>query len=359
MDVQALAALEFDVVLQRLEAATATPYGAERAQSLRPATTLDDVELRQTLTGEGIVLLGLAEPPPLDGIREIRPAVARAAAGGVLGAGELADVAAAIEVALRARTSLHAQADAPTLRDIAAGIDQGLAGVADRIRAWVEDDGSGVRDSASPLLRKLRRDLRLGRQRVEETLQRMVRSAGIRPHLQESFVAQRSGRPVLAVKATARAGVPGIVHDASGSGQTLFVEPLEVVELNNQQSETAAREREEVERLLRELSALVGDNAEGLEALTDCVGVIDLSVAAALLSRGWSGVPVAIGRELKLVAARHPLLDPATAVPIDLELGSLRSLVISGPNTGGKTVALKTIGLAVLMHQAGLRPPAR
>lgn len=359
MDVQALAALEFDVVLQRLEAVTSTPYGAERAQSLRPATTLDDVELRQTLTGEGIVLLGLAEPPPLDGIREIRPAVARAAAGGVLGAGELADVAAAIEVALRARSSLHAQADAPTLRDIAAGIDQGLAGVADRIRAWVEDDGSGVRDSASPLLRKLRRDLRLGRQRVEETLQRMVRSAGIRPHLQESFVAQRSGRPVLAVKATARAGVPGIVHDASGSGQTLFVEPLEVVELNNQQSETAAREREEVERLLRELSVLVGDNAEGLEALTDCVGVIDLSVAAASLSRGWSGVPVTIGPELKLVAARHPLLDSATAVPIDLELGSLRSLVISGPNTGGKTVALKTIGLAVVMHQAGLRPPAR
>ena len=359
MDVQALAALEFDVVLQRLEAATATPYGAERARSLRPATTLEDVELRQTLTSEGVVLFDRAASPPLDGIRDIRPAVGRAAAGGVLDAGELADVAAAIEVALGARSSLDAEADVPTLQGVAAGIDEGLARIADRIRAWVEDDGSGVRDNASPLLRRLRRELRAGRQRVEETLQRMVRSSGVRAHLQETFVAQRSGRPVLAVKATARAGVPGIVHDASGSGQTLFIEPLEVVELNNQQSETAAREREEVERLLRELSGLVGEQADGLAMLTERVGVVDLAVAAAALSRAWSGVPVTIGRELRLVDARHPLLDPATAVPIDLELGSLRCLVISGPNTGGKTVALKTLGLAVLMHQAGLRPPAR
>ena len=359
MDTQALAALEFDVVLQRLEAATATPFGAELARSLHPAATLEDVELRQTLTGEGVALLDHDASPPLNGIRDVRPAVERAAAGGVLDAAELAETAAAIEVALRARSGLQIQDEAPTLREIAAGIDEGLAGVAERIRAWVEEDGSGVRDSASPLLRRLRRELRAGRQRVEETMQRMVRAPGIRPHLQESFVAQRSGRPVLAVKATARAGVPGIVHDASGSGQTLFIEPLEVVELSNQQSETAAREREEVERLLRELSGLVGERAEELVALTECVGALDLAVAAAALSRAWSGVPVTVGRELRLVGVRHPLLDPATTVPIDLELGSLRSLVISGPNTGGKTVALKTIGLAVLIHQAGLRPPAR
>jgi DNA mismatch repair protein MutS2 len=358
VDEQALDALELPAVLEQLAGATATPYGAERARSLRPATDADDVARRQLLTAEGIALLDSSAEPPLHGIRDIRAVTARAARDGVLTAEALASIAATIEGALRARQSLHEGDFAPALSELAAEIEPGLARLADEIRTRVEDDGSGLRDSASPRLRTLRRELRAGRQHVEEALQRMARSSALRPHLQETFIVQRAGRPVLAVKASARSNLPGIVHDASGSGQTLFVEPFEIVELNNKQSETAAEEREEVERLLTELSRLVGEHARALDTLGDAVGELDLSVAAGAISRSWKGTPVVVGDRVQLVGARHPLLDRATAVPIDLELDRLRAVVLSGPNTGGKTVALKTIGLAVLLHQSGLRPPA-
>jgi DNA mismatch repair protein MutS2 len=152
--------------------------------------------------------------------------------------------------------------------------------------------------------------------------------------------------------------VPGVVHDSSSSGQTLFVEPFAIVELNNRLAEAASAEREEVERILRELSRLVGGRAGELETLVEATGALDLSLASGVLSRRWRGAAVVVADEVRLLAARHPLLDPATAVPIDLELGDLRVLVVSGPNTGGKTVALKTLGLAALLHQSGLRPPA-
>ena len=185
-----------------------------------------------------------------------------------------------------------------------------------------------------------------------------MRKSGIREHLQEDFVTQRGGRPVLAVKASSRSSVPGLVHDASDSGQTLFVEPFEIVELSNRQSEAAGAEREEAERILRELSIAVAEQADALAHAVEAAGRIDLAIALGTVSRGWRGAPVEVSDEVRLVGARHPLLDPKTAVPIDLDLGGLRALVISGPNTGGKTVALKTLGLAALLHQSGLRPPA-
>ena len=185
-----------------------------------------------------------------------------------------------------------------------------------------------------------------------------MRKSGIREHLQEDFVTQRGGRPVLAVKASSRSSVPGLVHDASDSGQTLFVEPFEIVELSNRQSEAAGAEREEAERILRDLSAAVAEQPDALAHAVEAAGRIDLAIALGTVSRGWRGAPVEVSDEVRLVGARHPLLDPKTAVPIDLDLGQLRALVISGPNTGGKTVALKTLGLAALLHQSGLRPPA-
>jgi len=359
MDAQAADALEFGLVLQRLEGRTATPYGAERARSLRPAVDPDQVQRRQTLTREGALLIDAGASPPLAAVRDVRAATARAGAGGTLAADELAAVAAGIEMAVGVRRSLMQQEGTPTLRAIAEGIDEDLGSVAGEIRRCIEQDGTGVRDAASPRLRQLRRELRASRERVEEALRRMVRSPSVRAHLQETFVAQRGGRPVLAVKASSRQAVPGIVHDASGSGQTLFVEPFEIVELDNRHSETAAQEREEVDRILGELSRLVGARAGALGRQADGIGAIDLALAAAALSRGWMGTPPSVGPNVRLVEARHPLLDPATAVPIDFDLGLVRALVISGPNTGGKTVALKTIGLAVLIHQAGLWPPAR
>jgi DNA mismatch repair protein MutS2 len=180
----------------------------------------------------------------------------------------------------------------------------------------------------------------------------------VRDALQESFLGERGGRPVLAVKASGRAKVPGIVHDASSTGQTLFVEPFAVVELGNRLAEAAAEAREEAQRILRELSTAVAGAAAALDELVEAVARIDLALACGTLSRRHRGASVEIRDAVSLVGARHPLLDPAAAVPIDLELGELHGLVISGPNAGGKTVALKTLGLAALLHQCGIRPPA-
>ena len=359
MDRDALEVLEFPAIVERLAAATSTAYGAELAHALVPSDDLEEVSRRQALTAEAVALLDESAEPPLEGIADVRASAELAARGGVLGPDALSKVGSAIGGALRARAALDAEGErAPLLHEIASAIERDLSSVAKGISRCVEEDGSDLRDNASPLLRRLRKELRAGRHAAMEELRRLARAAGVREHLQEDFVTLRGGRPVLALKASARRSVRGIVHDTSGSGQTLFVEPFEVVELNNRQSEAAAAEREEVERLLRELSGSVGARAGALTSLVEAAGAIDLAVACGMLSRRWRGTAVEISDEVRLVAARHPLLDPATAVPIDLDLASLRALVISGPNTGGKTVALKTLGLAALLHQSGLRPPA-
>jgi len=358
VDPDALAALEFPAVAERVAAAGATDYGAELGRTLAPSPDPDEVARRQALTAEAIGLVQSSAEPELHAIADVRAAAVRASREGVLSPGELRAIAAAVRAGLAARAALEEAEDAPLLRALAEPIEPALAALADELEQRVEPDGSDLRDTASALLRRVRRDVRTSGERVAEELRRLARSRELRAHLQEDFVTQRGGRAVLAVKASARSAVPGVVHDASSSGETLFVEPFAVVELANRRSEAAGEERDEVERILRELSAAVGERAEALRALVEATGAIDLALACAAVSRGWRGTAVEPSAEVRLVAARHPLLDPANAVPIDLELGGLRALVVSGPNTGGKTVALKTLGLAALLHQSGLRPPA-
>ena len=353
----ALETLEFPAIRDRIAAAMSTEAGAALARALTPSADSGEVAHRQAQTAEAIALLDESLEPPLEGIRDVREHVAHAALGGALSPLALRQVSDTASGSLRAKAALDGQ-DAPLLREIASAVEPSLAVIAKAIDRAVEEDGSDLRDNASPRLRKLRGELRTGRHRVRDRLEALVRSGDLREHLQEEFITIRAGRPVLAVKASARRSVPGIVHDASDSGQTLFVEPFEVVELSNRQSEAASAERDEVERILRELSAAVGESAAALTLAVEATAEIDLAVARGMLSRGWKGAAVEVTEEVRLVAARHPLLDPRTAVPIDLELGTLRALVISGPNTGGKTVALKTLGLAALLHQSGLRPPA-
>ncbi len=355
MDAAALAALELPAIVDRLATFASTDHGAALARDLAPAADRAVVERRHELTTAAIVVLAAAAAPELAGIRDVRPAAERSSRGGLLRPGELRAIAVSIRVALEAKRVLQE----PVLAALLEPVDPELRGLADEIDRRIEEDGSDVRDTASPLLRKLRTELRNGGARVRDELGRVARSSDVRDALQESFLAERGGRPVLAVRASARSKVPGVVHDASSTGQTLFVEPFAVVELNNRLAEAAADAREEVERILGELSAGVASRADALQALVESTGALDLALACGGLSQAWGGAPVEISDDVRLVQARHPLLGAGTAVPIDLELGGVRALVISGPNTGGKTVALKTIGLAALLHQSGLRPPAR
>jgi DNA mismatch repair protein MutS2 len=359
VDGDALAALELPAILDRLAATAATDPGAARARALAPSADAGEVAARKALTLEAVALLDAAEDPPLAGVTDVTPAVERSEREGVLGAPELRAIAVAARVAVDARRVVAARRDlARRLAEIAERIDPSLRALAEEIDRCVEEDGSDLRDTASTKLRKLRAEVRNGGARVRDELARIARSAGVRDALQESFLSERGGRPVLAVRAGSRAQVPGLVHDASSTGQTVFVEPLAVVELNNRLAEAAAEAREEAERILRELSAAVAGRGVELRALVAAIAELDLALACGSLSRGWHGVEVEVADEVRLIGARHPLLDRAAAVPIDLDLNTLRALVISGPNTGGKTVALKTLGLAALLHQCGLLPPA-
>ncbi len=354
MDAAALAALELPAIVDRLATFASTEYGAELARELAPSADRATVVRRQELTSAAVSVLDGDAVPELAGIRDVRAAAERSTRGGLLRPDELRSIAVSVGVALEASRVLRE----PALAALLEPVDPRLAGLAAEIVRRIEEDGSDVRDTASQRLRKLRTELRNGGARVRDELARVARSSDVRDALQESFLAERGGRPVLAVRVAARSKVPGVVHDASSTGQTLFVEPFAVVELNNRLAEAAADAREEVERILGELSSAVASKADALRVLVEATGALDLALAGAGLSRAWGGTRVEISDAVRLVRARHPLLDPATAVPIDLELGAVRALVISGPNTGGKTVALKTIGLAALLHQSGLRPPA-
>jgi DNA mismatch repair protein MutS2 len=359
MERQALVVLEYPLVVERLVDAAVTAAGAELARALVPSADPGEVAGRQVRTTEAVALLEEGTAPTLAGAEDVRGAAERAERGGSLEPVELRAVATTIAVALAAKGALAEQRKtAPLLAQLLEPVDSALAAIASEVDRRVEEDGSGLRDNASPLLRRLRNELRAGRHRVTEELARLARSAELRDHLQETFVTDRGGRPVLAVKLSDRAHVPGIVHDASSSGQTLFVEPLAVVELNNRLAEAASAEREEVERILAELSSRVGASAGALDVVVERVAALDLALACGSVSRRWRGAEVTVADEVRLLGARHPLLPDESVVPVDLDLGDLRALVVSGPNTGGKTVALKTLGLAALLHQAGLRPPA-
>ncbi len=359
MDVEGRVALELPTILERVAQVAATELGARGARALEPSSDVDEVRARQARTAEAVALLDTGDDPPLAGVVDLAPAVARAEREGLVGPEALRAIATSVRVGLDARRAVRARdSDAPLLAELVEPIEPALASLADTIDGKVEDDGSDLRDTASPLLRRLRAELRNGAARVRDELARVARSAGVRDALQEVFLAERGGRPVLAVRAGSQAQVPGIVHDASSSGQTVFVEPLAVVELNNRLAQAAADAREEVERILRELSVGVAERAEALRVLVEAIAALDLTLACGSVSRRWGGAVVEISGAVRLLGARHPLLEREGAVPIDLDLGDLRALVISGPNTGGKTVALKTLGLAALLHQCGVRPPA-
>ncbi|HST13660.1 MAG TPA: hypothetical protein VLJ44_02275, partial [Gaiellaceae bacterium] len=286
MDGEALQALELPAILERLAATAATDLGAARARSLAPSAAADEVGARQALTAEAVALLDGADDPPLAGVTDIAAFVERAERDGTLAPADLHAVSVSARVAVDARRVVHGRRDdVPLLAAIADRIDPSLAQLAESIDRCVEEDGSDLRDDASPKLRKLRRELRNGDARLRDELARIARSAGVRDALQESFLAERGGRPVLAVRASSRDQVPGIVHDASGSGQTVFIEPLAVVELGNKLAEAAAEAREEVERILRELSVDVASRGDALRPLVEAVGELDLAVARGWLSR--------------------------------------------------------------------------
>jgi DNA mismatch repair protein MutS2 len=357
LDRRSQALLEYPLVRARLAGETGFPPGRRLAEALEPS--VDPVIVARGLEETSQTRSFVAEHPGsgIGGSKDILPWIERAARGGRLEPRHLLDIAETLEAASRLAEALSGDRR-PLLRDLAREV-HALPSLRNVLNRSFDPTGE-MADTASPRLGGLRRAVRIAYDRLRTRLDQLVHSGDLASALQEPIVTLRGGRYVIPVRADARSRVKGIVHDASGSGQTLFVEPIVAIELGNAWREAQLAEAAEVERILDELSALVAGQAPQLRETLDALARFDFWAAKARLAEEMDAIPAEIAdrAEIVLLGARHPGLS-GRVVPIDIRLGGeYTALLITGPNTGGKTVALRTLGLLSLMHQAGLHVPA-
>jgi DNA mismatch repair protein MutS2 len=362
VDDHTLRVLEFEKVLALLAAETSFSVGREFAMATRPRTTLEGVLALQRETAEMRELDRMGIDIPFGGASDVRPLIHAAAIDRTLEPGELQDTAATLRGAWRAKSTIERiRMQAGALGDIADGISD-FRRFCDEVEAAITPRGE-VADSASEQLATVRRELRQAQDRLQQRAQSALADAIRRGIAQEGLLTERNGRKVIPIRAENRGAIPGIVHDVSASGATVFLEPMAVVEAGNAVRELQVAEDREVRRVLAKLSSLVGSREDEARYSVEALGRLDAVHARSMLARriraqlpppGDATSWLAMSGPLKLVRARHPLLR-GDVVPTNFEVGGATAgVLITGPNTGGKTVALKTVGLLTLMAQAGL-----
>ena len=381
MNSKTLSILEYDKILERLASYCAFSASVELAQNLKPTPSFKEAQIRLQETTEARHLFSTNQTIGVGGARDVREQVKLASRGGVLETQDLLDIKDTLVSARRLKNSI-AKSDTdehlyPLLKKISEALPPPL-GLVDAITRTISDKGE-VLDSASPKLASIRSERRVTHGRLMSKLQKIISNSKNATMLQEAIITQRDGRYVIPLQAQFKGRIKGIIHDQSSSGATLFIEPLTTVELNNQERELQLAERDEERRVLAELCAQIGEHAEEITIGVEALAELDLAFAKAkyadvldasepILFEGWQVGTLRQAQDnelkaskiqtLKLIEARHPLLDPSTVVSLDMTLDAeTRALVITGPNTGGKTVALKTIGLLALMAQSGLHIP--
>jgi DNA mismatch repair protein MutS2 len=357
----ALRILEYEKIKQQLMHYTASSLGKSRIADLTPSGDLDEVKRMQGETEEGATVLRLKGSIPFGGITDVRSALKRSKIGGMLQAKELIDIADTIRGARLMKSFItdlveDRALDLPILMELVTAIDP-PGGLERKIRSAIDDQG-GVMDSASPALRHIRGQIRTCDSRVKQKLENIVRSNA--KMLSEQIITIRNDRQVIPVKQEYRGSFGGIVHDQSASGATLFIEPQAIVDLNNQLSEARAKERHEIERILRLLSEETAEYAESMLENVEALAQLDFIFAKAAYGHQMKATRPKLNAQglIRLKKARHPLIDRERVVPINVVFDEhTHALIITGPNTGGKTVSLKTIGLLTLMAQSGLQIP--
>ncbi|MGH2343647.1 MAG: endonuclease MutS2, partial [Chloroflexota bacterium] len=355
-----LQTLEFPKVLEKLAGHTSFSLSREMVLAIRPVIDPDEVIDLQAHAREAAKVLDARADVSLGGARDIRPGVSRAHLGGILDPMELLEVRSTLECAERIRNALNRL---PTEEYPWLAVLRGRIGifrdVLTLIAQTVSQQGE-ILDSASPALGKIRAELRVAHQRLLDRLQSILNSATYRAAIQEPIITIRNGRYVIPVRSDARGVVRGAIHDRSASGATLYVEPFQTNELNNKWRELQMREEEEIARVLRLIADRIGVQGPAIQDTVLALGELDLAMAKARYGSAARAILPTIGTDgaLNFESARHPLLT-GDVVPISIRLGSdFRVLLVTGPNTGGKTVALKTVGLLTLMAQSGLPIPA-
>ena len=352
--------LELPAVLEMLSAKAISEAAREKSRHILPATDRQEVLRLLDETDAAKERLGLYGSPSFSGVKDVSEPLARADRGGMLNTRELLNIAGLLTAARRVYEYDEDRKGEATAIDRFFSALHTNKYLEDRIHGAILDEET-IADTASAELTDIRRKMRIAASKGRQILQKIISSPSYAKVLQEALITQRDGRFVVPVKAECKGSLPGLVHDISSSGATLFVEPMGVVQANNELKELEAREEKEIERILRELSAQCADAMEYILLDYDMLVLLDMIFARAQLSYTMDASRPEVVRKgaISLKRARHPLLDQAKAVPVTVELGGdYDTLVITGPNTGGKTVTLKTLGLLCLMAQCGLHIPA-
>ena len=362
MNEKALHTLEYDKIIEKLVGYAVSPMAKERAAALRPSAAMSDIIIWQEETTEATTMVLKKGTPSFGGFREIRPQLKRASMAGILSiaelmsVGEFAYVCRKVKNYARKENKDEVYARLDEYFDLIIPLDKLENEISRCILSETE-----VADDASAGLRSVRREIKASNERVKDHLNGVINSSAYRNMLQDFVITIRNDRYCVPVKAEYRSSFPGMIHDQSNTGSTLFMEPLSVIQLNNKIKELQAKEKEEIEKILIALSDMVTANAFAIEGNLELLTQLDFIFAKANLSLAMDGTQPLFNTKgyINIHKGRHPLLDPKKVVPTDIYLGKeFTTLMITGPNTGGKTVALKTLGLFTLMGQAGLHIPA-
>ena len=356
---KSLVTLELPAVLEMLAAEAVGDTAKEQARELTPSTDAATVRHRQEETSAAKTMMVVRGSPGFSGVKDVRASLARADLGGALNTRELLDIARVLQCARLVRGYIAEDSVGKTPIDHLFYALHANKFLEEKITNSISGEDE-IADSASPELANIRRQMRAAAARARDSLQKLISSPSYAKVLQEPIITMRQDRYVVPVKAEHKGAVPGLVHDISASGATLFIEPMGAVKANNELRELSAKEKLEIERILAELSADCAQHRDDISSDFEILVRLDLIFAKAKLSYKLNcQSPSMEGKGIVLRRARHPLLDQSKAVPISLELGeSFDTLVITGPNTGGKTVSIKTIGLLAAMNQCGLHIPA-
>lgn len=359
MQEKVLKTLEYDKIAEMLKAKTVTCAGAELAEGMEPYDTFDKVKSALAFTAEAETVIIRTGRSPVDSFPDMRECLKRIHAALFVSPAELMGISRCLRVSRLAREAIEREENVPLLSNLAGYISTHRSVEEEIDRCILGEDE--IFDGASPELSRIRRSMRQTNDKVRERLGSMIRSAAYSKYLQEPLITIRNGRFVIPVKQEYRQNVPGLIHDQSGSGATLFIEPAAVVELGNQYKKLIAEEQQEIERILSELTAMVAPYGGEINENIRILGEMDLAFAKAKLARDMNATEPKLNNTgyIRIVQGRHPLIPKETVRPIDIWLGrDFRTLIITGPNTGGKTVTLKTVGLFVLMTQSGMFIPA-
>lgn len=359
MNEKALRLLEFPRIREILSTHTATDMGRDLCLQLPVSSNLEQVTQLQAETEEATVILTYRGDSPMVPFSDVRGALNLAKKGATLSMRTLLDIADCARAAAAAKRALVTDREnTPILRGIAVRLQPHSELARSITDAIISEEE--MADNASPELSDIRRHIRQCNGRVRDKLQSIIRSSTSAKYLQDAIITLRNGRYVIPVRQEYRQYIPGLVHDQSASGATLFVEPLSVVEAGNDLKQWQSKEHQEIERILLMFSGDVADVAEDLAGNTETLAHLDVAFAKGQMARSMNAIEPKLNAQgrLRFLRVRHPLLDPAQVVPCDLWMGEdFTTLVITGPNTGGKTVTLKTVGLITLMAQAGLHVP--